>query len=188
MHPGDTVSNLCIAVTGLPGSGKTTIGREIANSLNLAFLDKDDYLERLFDERGVGDSNWRQNLSRESDLIFQRDAENESAVVLVSHWRPDHGTSKSGTPTEWLAKKFSRIIELYCICPTEEAAKRFINRKRHPGHLDEIKKPDEITEWLIEYEKYLPLSLGTLAPVETCLEEPLDILIARINEMVQSHA
>jgi len=188
MHPGDTVSNLCIAVTGLPGSGKTTIGREVASRLNLAFLDKDIYLERLFDERGVGDSNWRQNLSRESDLIFQHDAENESAVVLVSHWRPDHGTSKSGTPTDWLAKKFPRIIELYCTCPTEEAAERFLNRERHPGHLDDIRKPDEITEWLIEYEKHLPLSLGTLAPVETCVEEPLDILIARISEMVQDHA
>ena len=45
----------CIAVTGLPGSGKSTVGRTVARSLDCAYLDKDDFLEQLFDQRGTGD-------------------------------------------------------------------------------------------------------------------------------------
>ena len=64
------MENYCIIITGLPGSGKSTIGRLIAKALNIPMFDKDDYLEKLFEERGINDLAWRQKLSRESDLQF----------------------------------------------------------------------------------------------------------------------
>ncbi len=180
--------NLCIVVTGLPGSGKTTVGRNVARHLNFSFLDKDDYLEALFEERGIGDLIWRQSLSRESDLLFQRDAAREKAVVLVSHWRPESSEVNSGTPTTWLAQKFSRIIELYCPCPVDVAAKRYIDRKRHSGHLDGMKTPNQVAEWLTEYDKHLPMLLGSLVSTETDLAEPFQGIIGSLNEVLQSDA
>ena len=35
-----------IVLIGMPGCGKTTLGQEIASSLNLKFLDMDDFIER----------------------------------------------------------------------------------------------------------------------------------------------
>ena len=45
-----------IVVSGLPGSGKTTVARTLASLLDLPVFDKDEILEQLFDTKGVGDS------------------------------------------------------------------------------------------------------------------------------------
>ncbi len=37
-------------LVGLPGSGKTTVGRHLAAWLKLSFIDFDDYIERRFDK------------------------------------------------------------------------------------------------------------------------------------------
>lgn len=89
----------CIYVTGLPGAGKTTVGRYIAKLLAIPILDKDDYLEALFEARGVGDMAWRHKLSREADVIFQREARSINRTVLVSHWRPKGALADYGTHT-----------------------------------------------------------------------------------------
>ena len=183
MRLGNIVENQCIVVTGLPGSGKSTIGKRIAKAFKFDFLDKDVYLEKLFRERGSGDSDWRQSLSRESDAQFQRDAIKLKSVVLVSHWRPAGSDSLSGTPSEWLAKHFSRVVEFYCSCSVEEAAKRFAKRSRHPGHLDSQRPSKDILEWMTNYQQFLPLSLGVLETVET----DSDIQISRILERLSTH-
>ncbi|MEM7258123.1 MAG: AAA family ATPase, partial [Pseudomonadota bacterium] len=103
----------CIVVTGLPASGKSTLGRTLANAIHATFLDKDDYLERLYEEQGTGSSTWRQTLSRKSDALFINDAQHQDYVVLVSHWKTNRSAA-SGTPTQWLLENYSAIVELYC--------------------------------------------------------------------------
>ena len=73
-------------ISGLPGSGKSTLGRELAAKLDLAFIDKDDILDQLFESRGVGDGEWRRALSRESDALLQSTAMASARAVIVSHW------------------------------------------------------------------------------------------------------
>ena len=175
----------CIAVTGLPGSGKTTVGQAVAQQLHLPFLDKDDFLDTLFTERGIGDQHWRQALSRESDGLFQRAAQREQMIVLVSHWRPKAWTIDSGTPIAWLSEAYPRIVELYCHCPVDEAARRFRIRKRHPGHRDEQKTADQIKAWLNDYAQHLPLGLGTQITANTHPSEPLEPLLNRIRDWIR---
>ena len=154
------LNNYCIVVTGLPGSGKSTLGVEVAKYFKLPYFDKDDYLERLFVERGIGGSDWRHTLSRKADEQFMKDSIATNKAVLVSHWRPMGLGTESGTLTEWIAGSFGKVVELYCDCPVELAATRFKNRKRHKGHVDDLKSIDEIIDWLKGYEKYLPMNLG----------------------------
>ena len=52
-----------VVVSGLPGSGKSTLPQQLAAALKLVLLDKDDILERLFDSNGVGDGDWGRALS-----------------------------------------------------------------------------------------------------------------------------
>lgn len=176
-------ARFCIVVTGLPGSGKTTIGKKVAQGLTISFLDKDDYLEVLYEERGIGDSQWRQALSRESDQLFQQAATQQKTAVLVSHWRPPNLETQSGTPTRWLTQSFDRIVELYCVCPAEVAAQRFINRQRHAGHLDHLKSHDQVLTWMQDYANHLPLSLGEMVRVDMAENFSMSDLIEELKRL-----
>ena len=82
------MNEYCVAVTGLPASGKTTIGNLLAAELDVPCLNKDTSLERLFDERCGGNEGYRQRRSRESDDAFRAAETALNRVVLISHWRP----------------------------------------------------------------------------------------------------
>jgi predicted kinase len=125
-----------VVVSGLPASGKTTLARALAPALGLRLLDKDDMLERLFAERGTGDRARRQVLSRESDRMLQAEAAASRGAVLVSHWRVPGLPDGSGTPVDWLRELPGRLVHVRCLCPPGIAAARFLERKRHTGHLD----------------------------------------------------
>ena len=125
-----------VVISGLPGSGKTTLGRRLAPALNLPFIDKDDILDRLFEAKGVGNAAWRRALSRESDVILEREATRSNGAILVSFWRMPGMPLDSGTPTDWLHAPSHYLVNVHCACELEIAANRFLQRRRHPGHLD----------------------------------------------------
>ncbi len=160
-------NELCIYITGLPGAGKSTIGKYVSDFLSIPILDKDDYLETLFESRGVGDSNWRHKLSREADQLFRNDAESKNKIVLVSHWRPKGASVNFGTPCDWLVNTFNDVIEICCDCSVSVAANRFINRARHTGHVDESRSSTEIKAWLSEYAVHLPIGFGRCISVNS---------------------
>ncbi len=93
-----------VVISGLPGSGKTTLARQLEPALRLPVIDKDEILERLFELKGVGDGVWRRMLSREADELLRAEATASSeGAILVSFWRqagmpPDSGTSPNGSP------------------------------------------------------------------------------------------
>ena len=179
------MNEICIVVSGLPASGKTTLARELSAAMSIPLEDKDNYLELLFSQRGVGDSNWRQKLSREADKDFSRAAisakKQHKPVILVSHWRPADQQLEFGTPTQWIEHNFSRVIELYCQCPVEIAAARFGKRARHRGHLDLQKSASQIDKWLTAYSQYLPLNLATTITVDTGSHWQLEDVIQQLS-------
>ena len=78
----------CIAiVSGAPATGKSTLGRNIANQLVVPFLEKDDILESLFVSLGTGDQKWRTRLSRTGDDLFPNILNDLPWGVAVSFWR-----------------------------------------------------------------------------------------------------
>jgi len=125
-----------LVVSGLPGSGKTTVARALAPLLHLPVIDKDDILERLFESRGTGDAGWRRRLSREADEMFQADVRASGGVVGISFWHVPGMPPDSGTPTQWLTELPGAVVNLHCECPPPVAAERFVRRTRHAGHLD----------------------------------------------------
>ena len=70
-----------LVMSGLPGSGKTTLGRSLARALDLPLLDKDEILEGLFDSLGIGDAEWRSRLSRAADEVLCRLARESGGAV-----------------------------------------------------------------------------------------------------------
>lgn len=125
-----------VIVSGLPASGKTALGRAVAERLATTLLDKDDFLEDRFAAFPEIDPDLRQLLSRESDTELAQEAAKLQAGVIVSFWRPRGEAVAYGTPTEWIAELHAPVIELHCRCRPDTARQRFAARTRHPGHND----------------------------------------------------
>jgi len=167
-------------VTGLPASGKTTLGCRIAAELSWPYLDKDDFLEAMFDSQGLGDEQWRRRLSIEADEQFEIRALEQSNTVLVSHWRP-RGRTDTGTPVDWVNRHFQNTIEVYCECDPELATRRFVSRTRHPGHLDETKSEEAILSWMHDMAALYPLSCAKVIRVPSVS----DILIQGVVDEIR---
>ncbi len=156
-----------VIVSGVPASGKTTIARELAENLCFEFLDKDDFLEDLYEKHGVQSWEDRTRLSRQSDQLFQAAAQRAASAVLVSHWRSLGSTHESGTSSDWLANDYDRLVEVYCTCAPNVALKRFQARKRHPGHLDDQSDASELKNRMTSWASRFPLGIGPLFQVNT---------------------
>ena len=136
---------LFVVLTGLPASGKTTLGRALSDSLHLPFMDKDDVLETLFDALGAESPDDRARLSRASDAVLESMAVASHGAVLASFWRRPRLSITSGTPSEWLTTLESdAVVEVLCECDPAVAAERFARRQRHPGHFDHRFAEDEL--------------------------------------------
>ena len=170
-----------VLTTGLPCSGKTTLARRLGPALGLPVIDKDEFLERLFEPQQVGDAAIRRKLSRQSDELFQSAAKESNGAILVSHWRLRGMSEDSGTPTEWLAWLSNRIVNVRCVCPAELAAERFLRRKRHPGHLDQSISPDLVLASIQANARLEPVEIGRVIEVDTSREPEIEKLVAEIE-------
>jgi len=166
-----------VVISGLPGSGKTTMARRLAPALKLPLIDKDDILERLFESKGVGDANWRRTLSRESDVILQAEATASAGAVLASFWRLAGMPRDSGTPTSWLSDLSDHVVNVHCACEPEAAAERFLQRQRHPGHLDGGDSFADILATLRALARLEPLDIGPRVVVDTSQEPRTDDVV-----------
>jgi len=174
-----------IVFSGLPGTGKSTVARQLAPRLGLPLLDKDDFLDTLFAERGVGDAEWRTSLSREADERFATAAKQLGQACFVSWWRHRDSSTQSGTPTEWLSTLPAPIVEVHCRCGVPTAVERFLTRQRHPGHLDSSRtRSSLLTEFTALHDR--PLGIGPVIDLETETEVDSDSLLHSIRAAVAS--
>jgi glucokinase len=171
-----------VVLSGLPGSGKSTLARPLALGLKLPVLDKDDILEALFESKGLGDTVWRRTLSRDSDARLQAEAEASNGAVLVSLWRVPGMPADSGTAIEWVTQLSKQIVNVHCDCPPEIAARRFLRRTRHVGHLDGTRSEADVLQSLRVLASLAPLDLGLRVVVSTSHEPNVDDVIRNVRE------
>jgi shikimate kinase len=167
-------------VSGLPGSGKSTVGQLIANALTLPLLDKDDFLEALFAPAEAVPPAMRTALSRQSDDQFIAAARELGAAVLVSFWRRVEISSTSGTPIDWLRECDGDVVEIYCDCPPAIAAQRFRSRIRHPGHGDAAREERDLVEQLRALADFGPLMIGRTVRVDTSGAIDLPFILSQL--------
>jgi predicted kinase len=158
---------MLVVVTGLPGSGKSTLSGQLAAEMRLPLIGKDHFKEILFDTLGVGDVAWSRRLGMAA-IALQYDAMRhvESAVVDSALW--------PGVSEPQLEAVNRPMVQVYCDCPFEMARERFFSRvatgSRHPGHADGEQEDFERFRWLAS-----PLAMSCpLVRVDTTV--PIDAL------------
>jgi len=181
MVPAPAHNRPFLLVSGIPGSGKTTLAHRLGAALDMPVFDKDDILERLFETKGTGDAAWRRALSRESDEILVSEAEASSGAVLVSFWRLPGMAPHSGTPMGWLDSLDGRVANVHCVCDPAVAARRFLQRKRHPGHLDGEQSYLKVVASFRKLARLAPPEIRTRVCVDTSQELNITNLVREVR-------
>ncbi len=169
-----------VIVAGVPGSGKTTLARDLARRLAVPLISKDTIKEGLFDALGSGDLAWSRSLGRASHVVMYAVAAEAGSAVLDSHfWR--------GTAEPDLMALSRPLVQVYCRCPVELAVLRYRQRMdspdRHPGHHPEHQSDEVIESWSTVEPR--PLDLGApLIEVDTTRAVDIDALASRIEGSV----
>lgn len=126
-----------IIVTGLPGTGKTTLARELAIRLRVPLLTKDAIKEPLLTTLGASDRAQSRRLSDASFAVLFTMAHELAAAgsdaIIEGNFRP-------GEHEAALLSSSARIAQILCSTDEPERLARLAARasdpSRHAGHRD----------------------------------------------------
>ncbi len=130
-----------VIITGLPGTGKTTLGKKLAKEFRLPFICKDDIKELLFDGLGWQDREWSKKIGVASyDLLYfiiESFLKAEKSLIVETNFNPKFANKKFLD----LKKKYGFLpFQVRCVTDGEILLDRFTKRAnsddRHPGHVD----------------------------------------------------
>ncbi len=125
----------------MPCSGKTSIARQLAYSLRMPLISKDDIKERLFDTLGWSDREWSKKLGGATfELIFYLIQQGLSTGVSLMAEAPFYAKFHQGKLQQMQVEHPFRSLIIECTADSRTLLERFIQRsqsgQRHPGHVD----------------------------------------------------
>lgn len=169
-----------LIISGVPGAGKSRLGRTLAAALDWPLLSKDTIKEALADSLGMGDETWSLRLSMAAMEVLHRVALASTSAVLDANF-------KRPSDLDWLAALPGRKVQLFCHAPPDVIGERLLTRAasghRHPIHRD-VMHPERMAEEVkVLSFSSAPLDLGipTLS-VDTSFPTDEGILLDWIKE------
>jgi predicted kinase len=160
-----------VLVSGLPGSGKSTVATALGPALGWPVLAKDAIKESLWDSLGAGDREWSSRLGGAAqELLVQLAATATDAVLDTFVHR------------EWkdrIASLPGRVVEVHCACPPDVALARYGGRRRHPCHFDAGLARDAWDRWV--RDDGAPLAVGPVLSLDTTTPVDLAAVVAWVR-------
>lgn len=134
---------LLVIVSGAPGTGKTTIARELGAQMGLPVFARDDLKESLFDTLGYSDRAWSMKVGGAAYglLVHIIDVELQAGKSLIAE---ANFRQVESTPiiAALLSKHEVDAVQVHCRCESDVSLDRFEKRvgsgARHPGHVDHL--------------------------------------------------
>ena len=160
-----------VVVSGIPGSGKTTIAEPLARALGWPLLSKDVIKETLWDTLGAGDRAWSRTLGAAAMELLWRTAADAPDAVLDAFVYPEQRDRLRALP--------GTVVEVHCTCAPDLARARFVARTRHPCHFDAQLVADEWERWLAHDAQ--PLAVGHVIQVDTTDVVDITALAERVS-------
>lgn len=155
------MEKLLVLVNGLPGSGKTTLGRALAPTMNARFLQKDAVKEALAGcIDGAADLPMLGGIAM--DAIWSLVQASNTPAIVNSWWfRPrDMEFARVGIERT----RADRVVEVWCDVPADLARARYTHRRRAAVHRDDQRLAQD---WHIWAERAEPLGLAPTVLVDT---------------------
>ena len=169
------------------GAGKTTLAIPLARALDYALITKDILKESLYDTLGPSAGN-----GSPGDVAFSRKiggaamealwalAAKQNHAVLEANFRPysDYERAKVSA----LIAAGARVVEVYCRCPAQEAARRFAARAAAPGHHPAHFAVGVSVESLKEFDK--PFALSPVIEADTTQAVDVAAIAAQVRALL----
>jgi predicted kinase len=154
-----------VVVTGVPGSGKTTLGSALSAELNARFLSLDVIKEDLYARRRQA-AGLDLRIAAEARLEESL-AEADETVVLDMWVQPGRDTDRIAA---MLDRQGTLVVEVLCRVPAAVAVRRYRDRHRAAPHLP----PDDnmLARIRTSVDELTPLGVGTCIEIDT--SEPVD--------------
>ena len=152
-----------VIISGPPCSGKTTLGRRLAQEFGLPLVSRDEIKETLFDTLGWSDREWSQRLGRASHELLYKFVEKmldaRASCIIESNFDPAYANQRFLA----LKKKYRfDSLEVRCIAEGQVLFERFISRAetgaRHPGHVEQLQAEEQKS--ILLAGRLEPLNIG----------------------------
>lgn len=166
------MADVIVLVNGLPGAGKTTLARRLAETSSWPRLSKDDVKQSL--ARLTGDALSSRALGAVSMETVWAVAAAMSGVVLAESWwfRPrDLEFVRAGV-------RDARVVEVWCDVDPALARERFAARHRPALYEDARRLAEDWDRWAAQAE---PLGLGPVVRVDTSTAVDVTAVLAEIG-------
>lgn len=143
-----------IIITGMPATGKTTLGTLLSEKYQIPFISKDALKERMFDNLGWNDKEWSLKVSAAShrimDYFVQEELKCRRSVIVESNFKRQIDSERFAR----LQQQYDcAVVQVLCWADGETVFRRFMERidttARHQGHVERI-SPEEIREEFIK--------------------------------------
>lgn len=127
-------------MTGLPGAGKTSVGRILSEHLRVPCFSKDACKERIFDGLGWKDKAWSLKVSAAShrilDDIVEQELKASRSVIVESNFKAHIDSARF----RGAQRRFGAVaIQVLCWAQGDILFERYWARQRthrHPGHVE----------------------------------------------------
>ena len=115
-----------IIVSGFPGTGKTTLSKELLKKYNYSFLSKDLFKEKLFEEYGFKSKEEKKELDKKAEQMFFEKLKNNvdnNVDTIIDKWLQGISCVKN-----ILSKKCVNLIFIRLTCYPAIACERYNKR------------------------------------------------------------